>query len=183
MRVFEFIHEVSKLPKNNPIFPFILPKEIVETLKEQFSGLFQRLLQEESNKNQIDTIKSLNETTDLLKKTIEFVIDKNNTVFGDVILTNHPAFRKIRDLLEIKHRIIFTNLEELNELLHNYKYIYNSNEISKTSRHSWNRTTEHWDELQIHISSALFDENNRLIPESRLSWNENFIEFEKIIGF
>ena len=57
-RVYEFIELVYRLPRNNPIAPFQTASDIVEFLKSQWEGLFQRFLQDQKR---LEEIKALDE--------------------------------------------------------------------------------------------------------------------------
>lgn len=178
-RVFEFIAEISKLPKNNPIFPFILPKDIIETLKEQLSGLFQRLTHDESNRSHIDIISSLSDTTDVLKKTIQYIIDRNKESFVDILLTNHPIFYKVRNLLGIDHRIFFTNLEELNELLLVYEFLFDDTASKNSKELVWLKRDAVGLFTKVGFNRSLFDGNDKLIPEHGHSWSNDLVSWEE----
>ena len=47
-KVYEFLSEVYSLKNNNPVQPFETSFDIIEILKEQWAGLFQRLLAQQS---------------------------------------------------------------------------------------------------------------------------------------
>jgi len=44
VRIYKFIEEILQLPNNNPVHPFETPENIPYFLKEQWAGLFQRIL-------------------------------------------------------------------------------------------------------------------------------------------
>lgn len=54
VRVFSFLEDIYSIPTGNPIELFELSDDIVRFLREQWAGLFQRLLQEMSRQDEQD---------------------------------------------------------------------------------------------------------------------------------
>ena len=61
-RIFQFIEEIRGLKRNNIIHPFYSSGEIIAFLKEQWAGLLQHYLQEQSKYAETDTLNDLRET-------------------------------------------------------------------------------------------------------------------------
>jgi hypothetical protein len=57
IKVFKLLEDVYSLPAGNPVEPFEISEDIIRYLREQWAGLFQRLLQESSRQKEINIIK------------------------------------------------------------------------------------------------------------------------------
>lgn len=183
-KVYEFIEELESLPKNNTIFEFNSPQEIVLLLKEQFAGLFQRLLQQETEKVQMDIVDTLRNTVKTLQGILSAQVermDSNNEVINNIILVNHPLLYKIKDLLKINYRIVFSNLDELDNLLVSFEfYKRSSNEPIfftwiKKSVDPFNGFLD--EEITLKISTDVFDENGKLKLD--LDWDDSYMTLER----
>ena len=125
-RIFNFIDEVSNLPIGNPIASFETTSDITDYLKEQWAGLFQRLLSESSKRKEIAALNEIKSTAKTLNQLVGFLIDERKNgdqAFKEILVSNHPIFSQLRTLLKIPYRVFFTNLDELNELLSARQYI------------------------------------------------------------
>ena len=60
VRIYKFLDEVYALPIGNPVFPFENPADITTVLKEQWAGLFQRLLVESARQKEVRLVSDLN---------------------------------------------------------------------------------------------------------------------------
>lgn len=186
-RVYEFLDEIYQLPRNNPVFGFESSQEIVKILTEQWAGLFQRLLRNEEETSQAEIIQTLKNTVLTLQNMVNVVMEKNENqqvVFEDIILFNHPAFSKIKEILSIKYRVSFTNYEELNELFkaRGYKAV-KSDPLDPFSDES--DTYFYWHlekndtEYGVKVSKSLFDGDLRLKPQQD-SLEKNMITKEEL---
>lgn len=167
-KVYEFLDEIYQLPRNNPIFSFDTSQDISKMLKEQWAGLFQRLLGREEEKSQFEIIQTLKGTVSTLQNIVNVVIENNQnqqTALEDIILFNHPAFYKVKEMLNIRYRVVFTNLEELNQLLlaRNFRRDSISEDFGDGEDFIWERKKNNT-VTTIHVSKTLFDENERLKP-------------------
>ncbi|WP_260260753.1 DUF4062 domain-containing protein [Vibrio intestinalis] len=121
VKVYEFLEEVYDLPKNNTIHNFHGAQDITNFLKEQWAGLFQRLLSDESKKKELDLIQKLSETSETLNQLVEYLIgEKNNgeTAVSNILLNNHPIFSDIKSKAKIPFRVFFESTNELYEILY-----------------------------------------------------------------
>jgi Domain of unknown function (DUF4062) len=110
-RVYEFIEEVEKYPAKNTMVGFSSTRDITDFLREQWAGLFQRYLQEQSRTKEIRIIQQLQETAQALDKLVTYLADQNKNagdIFNDILLSNHPAFSSLKSLTNTPYRVFFT---------------------------------------------------------------------------
>ena len=81
LKIYKFLKEVLNLPANNVIVDFDSVTEMISFLKEQWAGLFQRFLQEESRREDYKISANLRSTAGTLAKLIE-KSTKDGFVFG-----------------------------------------------------------------------------------------------------
>jgi hypothetical protein len=72
IKVYQFIEEIEALPKNNPIASFENAQEIIDYLKEQWAGLFQRYLQEQNRLKEVALVESMSSTAQTLNQLVTF---------------------------------------------------------------------------------------------------------------
>jgi hypothetical protein len=120
VKIYEFIEFVESLPNNNTIYGFETSRDITNFLKEQWAGLFQRFLQEQTRIKEINLIQGLESTSKTLNQLVNFLTEerteKDNAI-NEILMSNHPAIEQIQQYLGITYRVYFTNYEELSELL------------------------------------------------------------------
>ncbi|MFF2795002.1 DUF4062 domain-containing protein [Lysinibacillus xylanilyticus] len=189
-KVYEFLDEVYQLPRNNPIFGFESSQEIIKLLRDQWAGLFQRLLKNEEETSQIEIIKSLTGTVSTLKNMINIITEKNenqDVAFNEIILFNHPLFARVKEVLDIKYRVSFLDDNEMSQLFfaRQFQSISNPNPFDQTDneyyffKHSNNKN-----DVYIKISKDLFDDNGKLKPHQGVIEKNCVIkeEFNKVLS-
>lgn len=178
LKIYSFIEEIFALPSGNPVEGFETSEDIVRFLKEQFAGLFQRLLQEKTREKESSVVESLAATVATLNHLVTFLTEqrsKGDSAIKDILLSTHPAFSAIKKAANIQYRVVFHNFKELDALLaaRGYKYA----EDPFISDHLWPNQQQN---RGIRVSSELFDEeqNVRIIkPEE---WKEDFVSSYQI---
>lgn len=182
VRIFEHIENIKALNNNNAYTTFDSSHEIVGYLKEQFAGLFQRFLQQQKKIKETNLIDQLSGTATSLQKIVDYFSQMNinqNQTINELVLSNHPAINKIREILDVKYRVFFLSLSELDALLNANGYASNmeletihNNEIDKYYVYMYG-------DLDIvealHINAILFDEDNKLKPMTTSDWKEEYI--------
>lgn len=119
-RIFEFLEEIELLKTNNTIFPFRESNEIVSILKEQWAGLFQRLLRSASRQEEVRIIDSLKSTAQSLEDLMKYAKDQTkqgDNIVTEILLPSHPIFSRMAELMGITYRLYFQNLEEMKRWL------------------------------------------------------------------
>lgn len=174
-KVFEFLDEVNQLPIGNPLFAFDTSNDLISLLKEQLSGLFKRLLSEETQKEQrrlFEELKASISTVGELAKYLSAKSDQGQDFINNIFLADHPIFASLRKAIGNKYRIFFTDLTELDQWALGARSLHPVQE-------------DHWDESEfrewfkrdkdkngvefghlLKIKNNLFDTNGRLKPVS-----------------
>lgn len=179
-KIFEFIEEIYNLPNNNPISSFESSQDIIIYLQEQWAGLFQRFLMEETRKEEINVFKEIKNSVNVLEQLIEYLTEEKKNkdeAIKHILLSNHPAFESIRKTINIPYRVYFTNQNELNKLL-------KARSFSKVEEEQWdNENYQEWikndNTYILKIYNELFEENGKLKIYSKDNWNENNIKYEE----
>lgn len=116
IKIYKFIEEIYSLPKNNIVHPFETAIDITTFLKEQWSGLFRDLLQQQINKIEYESISQkvneLNEVSSTLQKYLENVlksVSKEQSVTDNLIDTEKRRLetfhlnQKLKDIGYLDH--------------------------------------------------------------------------------
>lgn len=195
IKIYKFLDEVFKLTANNQIKGFESTSEIVSWLKEQWAGLFQRLLAENSKRKELDLLEKINSTSQTLEQLVKHLLSQkeNNTqTINDIVLSTHPIFEKIRKELKIPYRIIFKNKKELEDLLSargfealdancdNWGLIEGSI-LEPIADHFIYENSKKYEVLSI--NKFIFDESGNLLPSQRYQIENPIIKLEEYIPF
>jgi hypothetical protein len=114
-RIYEFLSEIYSLKNNNPIQPFETSVDITDNLREQWAGLFQRMLAQQSLGIQASLFHDLKQSLENARSLLDVVAsqaDRRDEVVADIILSNHPIFIDIRKKMNVPYRFIFNEFEE-----------------------------------------------------------------------
>jgi hypothetical protein len=102
LRIHEFLADLQAKVTNHVILPFDTTDQIVDTLKKQFAGLLQGLLQREASLTKSNTIYDLQETVTQIKKSIAEYEEKNTEFF---LKFDSSVFSSNRILYTIKRHL------------------------------------------------------------------------------
>ena len=176
-RVYEFIESVYNLPRNNPITPFQTASDIVEFLKNQWAGLFQRFLQDQKRLDEIRTLSEMKSVAEILQQLLPIVVGdggQDEGVIQQVLVPSHPAFRAFQGLTNTTYRVFFTDEQELNQWLRASGWRPVSRvAYDEGSYREWINT----DNTQyIRLSAAIFDENGRLKTYAEHEWEDSWLQ-------
>ena len=184
--MFEFIDEVDQLPTGNPLFGFDNANDIVLLLKEQLAGLFQRLLMEQSRKEQLhllDELKSSISTVGELAKFLSTKADETGVAVKDILLTDHPIFAALRRVTNNKYRIFFADLSELTQWAAGARQLdpVDEAEWDEPDYKEWvRRVKSSKGSEEIHLLKVwrdLFDTTGRLKPFNRSEWQDSYVSY------
>jgi hypothetical protein len=95
----DFLSEIYSLKNNNPIQPFETSVDITDNLREQWAGLFQRMLAQQSLGIQASLFHDLKQSVENARSILDVVASqagRRDEVVADIILSNHPIFIDIR---------------------------------------------------------------------------------------
>ncbi|MCD9466772.1 DUF4062 domain-containing protein [Photobacterium iliopiscarium] len=185
IRIYEFLDCVYSLPKNNTIHEFNNAHNITSFLKEQWAGLFQRLLNDESKKREVDLIQKLSETSDTLNQLVEYLVNEkqgSEAAINSILTTNHPIYREIQRLANIHFRVFFETGEELALMLKalGFVKIENSDSEAKENYSSWKFPNNKSKGIRIsHKIFEMYDEvGHKLKLLTPSEWKDEYIEIE-----
>jgi len=135
---------------------------IIAILREQWAGLFQRLLESESRLEDYKISANLKSTAELLQKLVQYTTTERDETIKSILASYHPVFNQIATLTGIKIRIVFYNEIELQVLLEDYEFELLGKADDRDllfQRHANGRK----DTLVV-FGSALFDSEGKLLP-------------------
>jgi len=172
-KIFDFINEIYNMNIGNPVEPFETVEDITRYLKEQWAGLFQRLLATNIRKLESQLISDIKNSSETLHSLVDiFVREKeNSSQVKDVLMMNHPAFEAIKKAAKISYRIIFYNLDELSELLGARGYVLDE----VFAPEGFYDFDNHKIKKAIRVDKAIF-ENDILKVITPGRWNNEYIQ-------
>ena len=184
IRVYEFLEEIEKYSKNNSISSFDTALEIIEFLREQWAGLFHRFLAERKQTQENRALSDLRAVSKSLEGIVQALAEQVTSQaepIQEILLSIHPAFDSVRSAVGIKHRVYFTDKNELSLLLAAYGYEDQYDpfvdedgeymiEYMRTSKIAT---------FKVFVSSTLFDDEGRLKIISPNHWKESYVSAEK----
>jgi len=175
-KVYCFIEDIYALPSGNPIEGFETSDEIIRYLKEQWAGLFQRLLQESSRQKEVNIVEGLKATASTLNHLVTFLTEersKGDQAIRDILLSTHPAFSAVKNAAKIPYRVIFYTMDELVALLsaRNFK----RDEITFAFPDDF----DEWDNVKagygIRVSNHIFDSEGKLKIFTPEEWDSEWV--------
>jgi hypothetical protein len=183
VRVYRFLEEIETLPKNNPIASFENVQEIIDYLREQWAGLFQRYLQEQNRLKEVVLVESMSSTAQTLNQLVTFLTEERRSsdqAIRDILLSSHPAFKRLGALLKVRYRIFFTNREELTLWLkaRTYEPVEESAWDDPQFEEWVNIRKEERTQYLLKVSRKVFDKNGKLKIYTPQEWDDNWIRLE-----
>jgi hypothetical protein len=176
VKIHRFIEFVEGLPNNNTIHAFETSMDIVTFLREQWAGLFQRFLQEQTRVKEINIIKGIESTAKTLDQLVTFLTEEkrdNDHAINEILLSGHPAMIQVKSLLRIPFRVYFSSKDELDELMRAFRY----NEIDSGGFDENLRWFRHAEGKQytLTVDSSVFIDNNKLKVYTKEEWESDLI--------
>jgi Domain of unknown function (DUF4062) len=182
-RIYEFLEEIEGLPKRNPTATFESARDITGYLREQWAGLFQRSLQEQERRGEMNLMQDMQNTTRTLNELVKYLTEerkKGDDTIQSILLTNHPAFQQLRELLSVPYRVFFTTKNEFNVWVTNRSFNPVEQKRWDDPEHAeWFRRK---DSALLKVATTLFDEAGRLRVFTDADWNEEWITLTKYIA-
>jgi hypothetical protein len=184
IRIYKFIEEIRALSANNNIKGFETASDITRYLKEQFAGLFQRFLEEQTRIKEISLITNLEKTAQTLNKLVNYLSDENKDQSEEInrILTiNHPLVETLREYLDIPYNFYIEGKADLNQLLvaRGFKQDEPAPWESEGEFLIWDKDTGRKN-IKLKVSHILFDEDGRLKFIKKSDWNGGTVELKEI---
>lgn len=183
IRIYKFIEEIRALSANNNIKGFETASDITKYLKEQFAGLFQRFLEEQTRIKEISLITNLEKTAQTLNKLVNYLSDENKGQTEEInrILTiNHPLVETLREFLDIPYNFYIEGVDDLNQLLiaRGFKKDEPFPWDEEDGFLYWNKETRR-KSVNLKISKTIFDEDNRLKFIKKTDWKKKYVELNE----
>lgn len=178
-RIYSFIEEVRNLDRNNNIKSFESADEITNYLREQFAGLFQRFLENQSRVKEYNLINELERTSNNLKQLTEFLVSQNKDKqqeIEQILMINHPLINELKQDLRIPYNFYIIGLEDLNALLLARGFKTSIPTISATDRreyYNWKNQKSPTTTETLQIAQDLFDENGKLRNIMANDWHQD----------
>ena len=176
-RIYEFIESVRKLPRNNPIASFETASDIVDFLRSQWAGLFQRFLQDQKRLEEIRVLEEMKSVSGTLDQLVRFLTEERkdtDDAIQHILFSNHPIFYRFQELTRTPYRVFFTNEQELNQWLQSRDWIpVKKQHYDEGSYREWTkeRSTEY-----ISLTEAIFDEEGKLKIYTGDGWKNSWLE-------
>jgi hypothetical protein len=181
VKIYEFLSETYALKNNNPIQPFETSFDITENLKEQWAGLFQRLLVQQSLGIQASLFHDLKQSLENARSLVDVVAsqaDRRDAVVADIILTTHPLFVTLRRAMNVPYRFIFSDFEEFKKWITNRGFSEDVLVLDDNTS-EWYRVDKAKGNTEVlSLSKDLFDNGGQLKPFNEKTWHEEYVKFK-----
>lgn len=179
IKIYQFIEEIKALNNNNNIKGFDTASEISKYLKDQFAGLFQRFLEEQTRIKEVSIINNLEKTAQTLNKLVNFLSDENKDKDGEInkiLMINHPLVEELNEILKIPYNFYIEGFDDTTTLLKARSYILQDfiNEINDIEYYEYIK--KHSGKIyNINISSSLYDEEDKLKFIKKTDWKDEYV--------
>lgn len=188
VRIYTFLEEIYALPNGNPIFPFGTGNDIITILREQWAGLFQRLLIQDTVKAQTTVTQELQRSLQTVDQLVKFLTEektKGSQAIQEIIFRDHPLFSALQKALLNRYRLYFINFDELSVWIESARF-YNridSAEEDDADYYEWRRTVrlKESEEVRVlYIAKSLFEDDGTLKAMSPANWDANFVQLDRL---
>ena len=182
-RIYNFIEEIKSLPNNNNIKGFETASDISKYLKEQFAGLFQRFLEEQTRIKEVSLIQNLEKTAQTLNKLVNFLSDENKDKdyeINKILMINHPFTEDLKSKLDIPYNFYIEGFSDFIALMKArfFKMIDNNYGQDDGIDLFYKFVTKQKGKVYtLLVNQEVFDEDNRLRFIRRTDWSDSFIEY------
>lgn len=177
IQIYKFLKEIYNYPTNNIIADFDSVNEIIDYLREQWTGLFQRFLQDDSRREDFKISTYLKSTAETLDKIIRYITRERDEIIKNILVNSHPIFGQLAEATNIPIRIFFSNIDELDRLLKAFGYeeveLFEGEPASFRYQRYLGDTKETLD-----IEHNIFDESGNLKPVEHGQWEYQFVNLQ-----
>jgi hypothetical protein len=184
-RVYEFLEELEKLPKNNATAPFETSLDITNYLREQWAGLFQRFLREQGRLREISLIDGLQNTAKTLDQLVEFLTEErrgHDSTITNILMVNHPLFQQLKSLTETPYHFVLADHDELVTWLSVRAYqpvpeiVWNEPDYEEFRKKNKDET------ICLKVYTGLFDETKKLRIYTSAEWNPDWVRLVRPVA-
>lgn len=182
VRIYNFLEEIKSLPNNNNIKGFETASEITKYLKDQFAGLFQRFLEEQTRIKEVSLIQNLEKTAQTLNKLVNFLSDENkdkDDEINKILMINHPFTEDLKVTLGIQYNFFIEGYDDLLALLRARYYKLENYEYEEDLEFYYQFVKkQNFKIYTLLINHNVFDEEHKLKFVKRTEWNmENIKQY------
>lgn len=180
IRIYKFIEELKSLNTNNNIKSFETVSEITRYLKEQFAGLFQRFLEQQTRVREMNIVNNLEKTAQTLNKLVNYLSDENKESSEEInrILTiNHPLVQSLRTQIEIPYNFYIEGKKDMTHLL-NARGYEDEPFTMDTSYLEFNHKKDN-KKKTLKIANLLFDEEGKLKFFRNSDWEDHWVKLKE----
>lgn len=181
IRIYQFLEEIKSLPNNNNIKGFETASEITRYLKEQFAGLFQRFLEEQTRVKEVSLIQNLEKTAHTLNKLVNFLSDENKDKDGEInkiLMINHPFTEDLKQVLDIPYNFYIEGYDDLLALLKSNFFKLETYEFMRDFEPYFEFTKRQKGKIYtLLINHRVFDDDLKLKFVKRTDWDQDFIDY------
>jgi len=177
VKIHQFIEFILALPNNNPVFPFETSAGIIETLRLQWAGLYHRSLQDQKRKRELDVLKQMEGVASTLQNMVNFLKEDKqdkDEALKNILMANHPAFRRVASILEVPFRTYFSNFAELDALLQYFGWTEMDSQRVHEGMYNW--CDRECDNLILCPFNLFDDQGNLRIFAGE--WSDDLIRYE-----
>lgn len=179
VKIYQFIEEIKNLKFNNNIKGFETASDITRYLKEQFAGLFQRFLEEQTKIKEVSLIMNLERTSQNLNRLVTFLSEQNKGQAEDInkiLMINHPLIEALREKLHIPYNFYIEGANDLTKLIEARGYSESPEAAPWDEYYSWIKFSKNGTMKEtLFVSKKIFDEDNRLKYINKINWNDNYV--------
>ena len=183
IEIHKFIANIKETVKNHPIEPFENISDIIESLKKQFAGLFQRLLSQEASITEAKTAVDLQNSAERISNSISsFEKDINNILerFDSTVFRPSPAIWHLQKLLDNTNYGLFISKKES---LCDYLYSIGFQSILKPEEEDeegFMRFKKYFENKAaiITIVNDLFDDEGNILKNINKSQLDEYITYD-----
>lgn len=184
-RIYAFLEEIYGLPVNNQIQGFDNIPQVVSYLKEQWAGLLEVYLAQQSQEKIFQLTETIKSTAETLKGLVELLkeeklglqsgIESRQGAIDAIILQNHPLFSRLQKICNAPYRVFFTNIDEMESWL-------KARQFTLLDRSAWDSPLEReymYDSESnrrlLKIRGSLFDDKSALRPILPAEWSNDMV--------
>lgn len=183
VRIYQFIEEVKNLNANNNIKGFETASDITKYLKEQFAGLFQRFLEEQTRIKEVSLIRNLEKTAHTLNKLVNFLSDENKgqaEEINKILMINHPLTETLRTKLDIPYNFYIEGFMDMKKLLEARGFREIEADLFDNDDYvsEWIKTANR-KKHTLHVADSLFDDDKKLKFIKRTDWQDEFVKLNE----
>lgn len=184
VRIYEFIEEIEALPRNNPIFDFGHAHEIMDLLREQWAGLFHRLLREQVRAKEYEVVDQMTAVASTLNQLVNYLVkqqQEGDQAIKEILLSNHPAFQAVKQLLGIPYLVLFRNIGDLDDLMSARSFSQAEPFFAKDDNvYRWEKTSKKSGKIvTLTVRRSIFNDDAQLEVLSADQWDDDWISLEE----